>query len=259
MFFKKKLFVFDVDGTLAQCRDEPILEENKRALQKLILEGNTVLIVSAGSSKRIMRQLNASGPFFEKIHIMGNYGLDYVCLDRGFVVKEQKFSFKEQTNEKLFSEIIFNFRKQCGFENYVGESHIRSGLGLIAIALLGTEASKEDKKNFDPDGKKRRVLIRQLKEALPTGFKAYVAGQSSIDIIDKKHDKRSAILRFATEKNFKKDEILFFGDEITLPYGNDSSLLKSGIDYIEVKDHREVAKLLGTSQQTEQVNEQKFA
>ena len=237
----KKIFVFDVDGTLAECNDEPIYEENKRALQNLLSNGKSVLIVSAGSSKRILKQLHATGPLKGKICIMGHYGLDCVNVQDGLITKEKQFSYKQEIDENKMDNLLFLFREKHDLLKIAGHSHVINDSGLIVLALLGTEASKEDKKSFDPSGEKRQLLVRDLKQILPKNMRAYVAGQTSIDIIDKKYDKRNAILRYAEENNFAINDILFFGDEITVPFGNDSSLLNSGIDYIEVKNFKELS------------------
>ena len=237
----KNTFVFDVDGTLAECRDEPIYEKNKLALQCLLESGKNVLIVSAGRAKRILNQLNSTGVLQGKISIMGNYGLDCIEVQNGEVVNESKVSYKSEIDEKFVNDLVMKFRKENGFEKFEGASHLINESGLVVIALLGTDATKEDKKNFDPDGKKRQMLVEKLEKILPSNMKAYVAGQASIDIIDSRFDKKNAIMLYAKQNFCTQDEILFFGDEITTPFGNDSSLLNSGIDYVEVKNYKEVS------------------
>jgi len=242
MIENKSTFVFDMDGTLAECREKPVYDKNKLILQQLMLKGNNVLIVSAGSCKRILNQLNATGILAGKIYIMGNYGLDCATVYDGKVIEENKHSYKNELDEKKLNDFLDNFRKQYGLEKFLGESHVVFDSGLIAFCVLGTNAPQEDKQKYDPKQTKRQSYVEKILKLLPENLTAYVAGQTSIDILKKTYDKNNTIIRWAAEHCCPLKEIVFFGDEITMPYGNDSSILNSKIDYIEVKTCKETAK-----------------
>lgn len=242
MIENKKTFVFDMDGTLAECREKPIHDKNKLILQYLMSKGKNVLIVSAGSSKRILNQINATGVMAGKIHILGNYGLDCVTVYNGTVVEENKYSYKNEIDENKFNDLFNAFRKKYGFEMFCGKSHVIFDSGMIAFSVLGTNASQKEKQSFDPSQSIRLSYVKKILKLLPENLTAYVAGQTSIDILKKTYDKNNTILRWAQEHFCSLNDIIFFGDEITMPYGNDSSILNSGIDYIEVKNCKETSK-----------------
>ena len=65
----------------------------------------------------------------------------------------------------------------------------------------------------------------------------YIGGSSSFDFAEKQYNKYDAIMTYAKENGYKKEEILFVGDDFG-DGGGDSHIRIFGMDYIEITDYR---------------------
>ena len=72
----KKVFAFDLDGTLTEHRTW-ITDENMAVLQSLKDRGIRVVMAGAGQARRIFKQLRE----FPVDAIIGNYGLQYATYN----------------------------------------------------------------------------------------------------------------------------------------------------------------------------------
>ena len=79
----KKVFAFDLDGTLTEHRTW-ITDENLAMLDGLRKDGFRLMILGAGQARRIFTQLREY-----PIDIVGNYGLQYA------VYREEKGDIEE--------------------------------------------------------------------------------------------------------------------------------------------------------------------
>ncbi len=103
---KKKLICFDVDGTLTQYKT-PLEAENRALLDKLSKIYKLVL-VGAGSCKRIFEQTNAY-----PIDIIGNYGMEEAVVTNGRlnIIRQEKLSI----DRAFFEEKTEYLRKKYGY------------------------------------------------------------------------------------------------------------------------------------------------
>nr|MCU0680628.1 HAD-IIB family hydrolase [Planctomycetota bacterium] len=107
---------------------------------------------------------------------------------------------------------------------------------------LGQDAPVSLKKDWDADATKRIELKKHLDKYLPE-FTVEIGGSTSIDITQKNIDKAYAIEKICEYLNIKADEILFIGDAI-FEGGNDYSIIKTPVPYIDVDDYNETKDII---------------
>ena len=71
----------------------------------------------------------------------------------------------------------------------------------------------------------------------------YIGGSSSFDFTEKKYNKYDAIMAYAKENGYKKEEILYVGDDFG-DGGGDSHVRLGGLDYVEITDYTLVSEKL---------------
>ena len=225
----KRLICFDLDGTLTQHRS-PLGEENRAVLDKL-KEKYKVIMVGAGSARRIYNQMQDY-----PIDIIANYGMEESkMVDGNFTIIRQVIT---QPDKDYFLEKAEYLRKKYGYTQYKGESVEFHGTGMVTFPLLGTKADLADKIVFDPTREKRRVLYPEVLELFPQ-YTVYIGGSSSFDFTEKQYNKYDAIMAYAKENLYKKEEILYIGDDFE-DGGGDSHIRLGGMDYIEITDYKEL-------------------
>lgn len=225
----KKLLCFDLDGTLTQHRS-PLEEKNRKVLDRL-QEKYKVIMVGAGGAERIYRQI---GEY--PIDILGNYGMqESKMLDGVFTVVREEKSFPDK---EFFLKQIEYLREKYGYTSYKGESVEFHATGMVTFPLLGTKADIADKIAFDPTREKRRVLYPEVLEIFKD-YAVYIGGSSSFDFSEKRYNKYDAVMNYAKENGYEKQEILYIGDDFG-DGGGDSHIRLYGLDYVEITDYREL-------------------
>ena len=223
----KRLICFDLDGTLTQHRSK--LEEENKAVLDALGKKYKLLMVGAGTAERIYAQM---GDY--PIDIIGNYGMqESKMVDGKFTVVKQIVS---QPDKAFFLEKIAYLREKYGYTQYKGETVEFHATGMVTFPLLGTKAEITDKLAFDPTREKRKVLYPEVLEIFKD-YTVYIGGSSSFDFSEKQYNKYDAILSYAKENGYQKDEILYVGDDFG-DGGGDSHIRLGGMDYVFVDDYR---------------------
>ena len=223
----KRLLCFDLDGTLTQHRS-PLEEKNRKLLSELSKKYK-VIMVGAGNAPRIYNQM---GEY--PIDIIANYGMqESKMIDGKFTIVREIIT---QPDKAYFIEKIEYLRQKYGYTQYKGEGVEFHATGMVTFPLLGTKADIADKIAFDPTREKRKVLYPEVLELFPT-FAVYIGGSSSFDFAEKKYNKYDAIMAYAKENGYTKDEILYVGDDFG-DGGGDSHVRLGGLDYVEIFDYK---------------------
>ena len=223
----KKLICFDLDGTLTQHRSK--LGDENRAILDNLAQNYKLIMVGAGNAPRIYEQMD-----HYPIDIVGNYGMqESKMIDGEFVIVREDTSYPDK---EYFTKTVDYLRKKYGYTEYKGDSIEFHPSGMVTFALLGTKADIADKLAFDPTREKRKVMYPEVLE-LFKDYTVYIGGSSSFDFSGKQYNKYDAIMKYASENGYEKDEILYVGDDFG-DGGGDSHVSIYGMDYIEVKDYR---------------------
>ena len=223
----KKLLCFDLDGTLTQHRSK--LEEAKKNLLDALGKKYKLLMVGAGNAPRIYAQMNE-----DPIDIVANYGMQESKIIGGkFVIVREE---KSEPDKAYFLEKIAYLREKYGYTQFKGETVEFHSTGMVTFPLLGTKADIADKLSFDPTREKRKVLYPEVLKLFPD-YTVYIGGSSSFDFTAKKYNKYDAILAYAKENGYQKEEILYIGDDFG-DGGGDSHVRLGGLDYVEITDYK---------------------
>ena len=223
----KRLICFDLDGTLTQHRSP--LEAESRALLDALSEKYKLVMVGAGAAERIYRQM---GEY--PIDIIANYGMEQAVVEGGALRIIRRTQSKPDRAD--FLKKAAYLREKYGYTDYRGESVEFHPSGMVTFSLLGSQALVSDKLVFDPSRERRRLLYPEVLKLFPD-YTVYIGGSSSFDFTEKQYNKYDAIMRYAEENGYGRDEILYVGDDFGVG-GGDSHVRLGGLDYVEITDYR---------------------
>lgn len=222
----KRLICFDLDGTLTQHRS-PLGAENRAVLDAL-KQKYKLLMVGAGNAPRIYAQMQEY-----PIDIIGNYGMqESKIIDGKFTIVRETVT---NPDKEFFLSKIEYLRKKYGYTEFAGDTVEFHSTGMVTFPLLGTKAAIADKIAFDPTREKRKVLYPEVLEIFKD-YAVYIGGSSSFDFAEKRYNKYDAIMTYAKENGYDKDEILYVGDDFG-DGGGDSHVRIFGLDYVEITDY----------------------
>ena len=200
-----------------------------RSVLDRLKEKYKIIMVGAGGAARIYAQM---GEY--PIDIIGNYGMEESKMIEGkFTIVRQITTCPDRA---YFLEKTEYLRQKYGYTEYKGDPVEFHATGMVTFPLLGTKADVADKIAFDPTREKRKVLYPEVLELFPA-YTVYIGGSSSFDFTEKKYNKYDAILAYAQENGYKKEEILYVGDDFG-EGGGDSHVRLGGLDYVEISDYR---------------------
>ncbi len=223
----KRLICLDLDATLCQHRT-PMPPENRAMLDRLCAKYKCIM-VGAGNAPRIYKQMEQY-----PIDIVANYGMQESRMVNGkFTIVKQ---LSNQVDRAFFKEKTDYLRKKYGYTEFDGNSVEFHPSGMVTFGLLGSTAAAEQKVHFDPDRAKRRKMYPEVCEIFKD-YSVYIGGSSSFDFAGKKHNKYDAVMDYAARHGYRRDEILFIGDDFD-DGGGDSHVRIFGMDYIHIHDFR---------------------
>lgn len=230
-----KLVAFDLDGTLTQHK-ESLTPQNKAVLDALSKKYK-LLMVGAGQCMRIFNQM---GKY--PIDIIGNYGLQYAKYNKDTgeldIIRDMSFPCDKEAIEKK----VTYFREKYGFTEFKGNNVEYHPSGCVTFPILGTKAEQADKLSFDPDRKKRRAILEEVKEAFDD-YIVFVGGSSSFDMAPKPYNKYHALDLYCKENNLRHSEVVYVGDDYG-PGGNDESVYLSDFNYLKIDNYLELEKVV---------------
>jgi HAD superfamily hydrolase (TIGR01484 family) len=240
----KKIIVADLDGTIAPSKSA--VENEMSEILTEFLKYKKLAIISGGRYEQFQKQI-LSG-ITKDPELLKNLYLFPTCATALYIFKSNEWRnmyshyLKKNEKERIFSafDTALKFSNYKKPEKNFGEI-IEDRKTQITFSALGQEAPLELKKVWDPDKKKRKIIIRNLKKIIPE-FEIRFGGTTSIDVTRKGIDKAYGIRKISEYFNYKIQEMLFIGDEL-IRGGNDYPVRSTGIDYIEVKNPSDTEKI----------------
>jgi phosphomannomutase len=240
----KKLFVFDLDGTLAESKSS--LRPEIAGLLGELLSFMKVAVISGGAWEQFESQLLAkllNDDHFKNLFLLPTCGTQFYR----YVGHWEKI-YSEDLSDDEQKKIIDSLQKamdQSGIkvEKIWGEAIENRG-SQITLSVLGQLAPLSAKESWDPDFKKRKVITGLLEPMLPN-FSIRMGGTTSIDVTKPGIDKAYGIKKLRDHLDIPLKEMLFAGDAI-FPGGNDYPAQEVGVDSILVRDTKETARVIQT-------------
>lgn len=248
----KDLIVFDVDGTLAPTKSE--MDKEMAGLFKQLLEVKKVAVIS-GAKYEIMQMQLAGGlkappALLKNLFLFPTTATTFLKYEKTWKkvyaltlsaakVAEIKKAFErvfKETGHKhpktVYGELIENRGSQVSF----------SFLGQDVVKVLGKRGikMKEDwKAKYTP---LKLKIAKAVAKYLPD-LEVHAAGFTTIDITNKGIDKGYGLQQMQKHLHIPIKRMLFIGDAI-FPGGNDYAVVKTGVDYMPVKNAEETKKIM---------------
>ncbi len=232
----KKVFAFDLDGTLTEHRTW-ITDENLAVLQELKERGIRIVITGAGQATRIFRQLREF-----PVDIIGNYGMQYSVYSEATGELKAVRDIVLPCDRESVAARAAVLREKFGFTEYTGEHVEFHPSGCVTIPLLGTKAEISDKLAFDPDRAKRRAIYDEVVAMFPE-YTVFVGGSSSFDMAPAPYNKYYALDLLCREEGYTHEDIVYIGDDYGTG-GNDESVYKSDIDFLTIDRYTDLPEII---------------
>lgn len=249
----KKLYVFDLDGTLAESKT--IMGHEMAGLIAKLLETKKVAVIGGGKyavfqwqfisalkkvPKKLLQNLflfpTSGNAFYRyKSGWKNVYSHDLSIEEKAQIRSAFEYAFKKidyKHPKKVYGVMLEDRKSQMSF----------SPLGQEVVTVLGKKGlrmKEEWKRKYDPI---RYKIANLVAKQLPN-LEVRVGGITTIDVTMKGIDKAYGVRQMEKYLKIKVRDMLFVGDAI-YPRGNDYSVLKTKIDYIKISSPKDTAKVI---------------
>ena len=239
----KNLVAFDLDGTLAESKSA--IDTEMAGLLTLLLGVARVAIISGGDYPQFQTQVLAHLPKDDRIgrlSCLPTCGTKFFQYSGGVWTKRYSEDFTPDEKTKILHELD-SAVDASGFKaaKTWGEA-IEDRGSQITYSALGQEAPLNEKKTWDPDFAKRKVIQATLAKTLPE-FSVNLGGSTSVDITKPGIDKAYGMRKLVEILGIPIGEMLFIGDAL-FPGGNDAPARTTGVDCIQVRDPQETKRVI---------------
>lgn len=236
---QKEVFIFDLDGTLAESK-APLTDDMANALGKL-LKTKKVCVISGGNFNQFKLQVIDR---LEEVVGVENFKNLYIQPTSG----EKMYAYENNTWKEIYALHLNDAEKnkiRVALEEVLAVhpfaipqklygDQIEDRDSQITYSALGQNAPVEEKKAWDPDQSKRKTLADELQAKLPD-LEVRSGGLTSIDIVKKGMDKAYGIRQLSEYLKIPISNMTFVGDAI-YEGGNDFSATTTGVDCVKVKN-----------------------
>jgi len=246
LFAKKKVVIFDLDGTLSESKSD--LDKEMAKLIAELLEERYVAVTSGCSFHQFETQFLAKLPTASN---RSNLFLFPTCSASGYYYdgKKRKFyrAYSNLMPKQAVKKILRAFTSVFTDINYplpkrtYGPVFENRG-SQLTFSALGQEAPLELKRQWDPDQKKRLIIRRHLRHELPR-FEITIGGTTSIDVTRQGVNKTLCVKKLIERLHVNKNEMLFVGDAL-FKGGNDHIMKSTRIQCIPVSGPTETKQLV---------------
>tara|TARA_B100001113_G_C21104852_1_gene620403 strand:- start:1410 stop:2228 length:819 start_codon:yes stop_codon:yes gene_type:complete len=223
---KRKIFIFDVDGTLTPSRRKAT-KEFKEFFSEWA-DNNTFYLVTGSDLPKMQEQLDGLEEKAAGI---------FTCCGNQFYLKNQiQYDYKF-TPPKLLLNYLNAFLEKSDYHHRAG-NHIEDRGCMLNFSVVGRDCSVMERENYfkwDNENKEREEIVNLINGRFPE-LEAVIGGQISIDIYPKGMDKSQVLEHIEDiEEKYCPEKYIFIGDR-TEEGGNDYPLAK----LMEEKDFRQV-------------------
>lgn len=248
----KDLIVFDLDGTLVKTKSP--MDSEMSGLIARLLAVKKVAVIGGGKYEvfkdLFLRRLNAPKRLLKNLFLFPTTSTAFYRYNNGWkkiyalhLTSEQAAKITRAFND-VFKEIGYRHPKKTYgtvIENR-GTQVTFSALGQDVVAILGNKGV-ELKERWLRDNLETKMKITRLMSKRLPDLEVRAAGFTSIDITKKGIDKAYGMRQIQKHLKIPIKRMLFVGDAI-FPGGNDYAAIKTGVDYVPVKNPEETKRLI---------------
>lgn len=240
----KRVVIFDLDGTLAPSK-QPMTRSMSEAVFNLI-QNIKVVVISGGGFPQFKTQFIGSLPNnvsnYSNLLLMPTSGTKLYVWEGDWVKKYSEDI--DEISRKNITEALIASMKEARIERpeHIYGELIEDRGSQITFSGLGQEAPLELKAKWDPDHKKRQLIISFMHSKIH-GFDMRIGGTTSIDITRRGINKAYGIHKLEQYLHVPIREMVFVGDALFYG-GNDYPAKATGIDCIQVSGPDETEKII---------------
>ena len=220
------LVIFDLDGTLTESK-RPLSDEMAHLFTQLLAR-TRVAIISGGALPQFLTQVTARLPgdaHVEHLYLLPTSGAALYEWDNGGWDKIYEERIPEHEASAI-AALMLQAAKETGtidFSEPAWGERIEYRGAQLSLSALGQQAPLAEKKAWDPDKTKRRVLRAAIAARLPADFSAAMGGMTTIDVTKKGIDKAYGIRQLCKRLKLEETNVLYIGDELAAG-GNDEAV-----------------------------------
>jgi len=241
---KKKAVIADLDGTIAESK-MPVDNEMAEILLRLI-HYIPLAVIGGGSYEKFSEQLVSKLPSnsnLSNLYLFPTNATAFFYFSHGTWKKAYELALSAEEKDRIISAL----RKVIGMFDFARPQRlfgpqIEDRQTQITFSALGQNAPIEEKRVFDPDFEKRKLMKAELEKLIPE-FEIRLGGMTSIDITRKGIDKAYGIRKIAEQLGYKIEDMLYIGDAL-FEGGNDYAAISTGIDCVQVRSIADTKRLL---------------
>lgn len=243
---QKKLFVFDLDGTLAESK-MPMDDEMKELFSEL-LKKRRVAVIGGGwlpiFEKQLLEPMADRKELFSNLFLFPTSGSTFLrYTEDGWnrVYAHELSAEERQKIKEAFKEAFKEIGYQHPKKTY-GELIEDRGT-QITFSALGQEAPLDVKTAYKGSPEDRRFEIAEVLQRMLPEFEIKIPGKSSIDVTMKGIDKGYGIEQMVEHLGVLVSDMIFTGDAL-YPHGNDEPVKRTGIKTIAVEGPGDTKELI---------------
>lgn len=243
-YFRKRIIIADLDGTLSVSKSP--IDGEMAALIMELLKSRSLAVISGGSYLQFQKQFLPSLPRnadLSRLYLFPTCATAFYKYDGNGWAEVYAERLSESERRKIFDAFDAALKETSfDFSQLSYGARIEDRDTQISFSALGQKCPYEIKSKWDPDHRKREVIVAALAPRIPE-FEVRIGGTSTIDVTRKGIDKEYGINKISEYLGFTREEMLFVGDAL-FEGGNDYPAKKTGVDCMQVSGPEEAKALL---------------
>lgn len=248
----KDLIVFDVDGTIARTKS-PMDKEMGQLFQALLKEKQVAVISGAKLEiikMQLLDELKGQKSQLENLFLFPTTATSFYKYKGGWkqvyslTLSPAKVKKIRQAFETVFKKIGYEHPKTV-YGELIEDRGSQVSFSIYGQDLVKVLGKKGIKMKEDWKKKNTPLKMKIAKEAgkLLPDLEVHAAGFTTIDVTNKGIDKGYGLHQIEKYLCVPIKKMLFVGDAI-VPGGNDYAIVRTGVDYVAVKNPEDTKKVI---------------
>lgn len=243
---KKKLIVFDMDGTLTPSKAP--MDGEMSALLAELLKNKKVAVIGGGKyalfKKQLLATLKVPKPLLANLFLFPTTSTAFYRYGRNGWWRVYAHTLTARERKKIKKAFGDTFRA-------LGYRHPKKTYGKIVedrgtqvtFSALGQKAPVRLKDAWKKKYTPVKLKIAETLQKMLPGFEVRAAGYTSVDVTLKGIDKEYGVRQIRKQLGIPLSAMLFVGDAL-FKGGNDSAVLRTGIPCFQVSGPKGTKKIV---------------